>query len=107
MKRVGFLLKVKETMMEEYKKHHENVWPEMLDALKRTGWHNYTLFIRDDGLIFGYFETPVDFQTALDKVAQEEVNARWNAFMEPYFENLSGQLVDESMIELKEYFHLD
>ncbi len=107
MKRVGFLLKVKESMMEEYKKHHENVWPEMQDALKRAGWHNYTLFIRDDGLIFGYFETPVDFQTALDKIAQEEVNPRWNAFMEPYFENLGGQLVDQSMVELEEYFHLD
>lgn len=107
MKRVGFLLKVKEGLMPEYKKHHEHVWPEMQDALRRSGWHNYTLFIRDDGLIFGYFETPVDFQTALDKIAQEEVNPRWNAFMEPYFENLGDRLVDQSMIELEEYFHLD
>jgi L-rhamnose mutarotase len=107
MKRVGFLLKVKESMMAEYKEHHENVWPEMQEALTRSGWHNYTLFIRADGLIFGYFETPVDFQTALDNIAQEDVNPRWNAFMEPYFENLGDQLVDESMIELEEYFHLD
>ena len=58
MQRVGFLLKVKEDMIEEYKKHHETVWPEMLAALSRTGWHNYSLFMREDGLIFGYFERP-------------------------------------------------
>jgi L-rhamnose mutarotase len=107
MKRVGFLLKVKQDKMEEYKKHHENVWPEMQDALRRSGWHNYTLFIRSDGLIFGYFETPVDFQAALDAIANEEINPRWNEFMAPYFENLGELAVDESMIELEEYFHLD
>ena len=45
MKRIEFLLKVKEDKIEEYKKIHENVWPEMREALKRTGWHNYWLFM--------------------------------------------------------------
>ncbi|MCA9998953.1 MAG: L-rhamnose mutarotase, partial [Anaerolineales bacterium] len=44
MKRIGFLLKVKQEMLEEYKKHHEAVWPEMLAVLSRHGWHNYSLF---------------------------------------------------------------
>ena len=61
MKRVAFLLKVKEDKIQEYKKHHEHVWPEMLQALRRTGWSNYSLFMREDGLLFGYFETPQDF----------------------------------------------
>jgi len=51
MKRVGFLLKVKPEKVEEYKKRHKAVWPEMLDALHRIGWHNYSLFMRDDGLV--------------------------------------------------------
>ena len=72
MKRVGFLLKVKEDRIEEYKRHHKAVWPEMLDALRRTGWHNYSLFMRDDGLLFGYFETPDDFQAALDALRHEK-----------------------------------
>ena len=53
MKRVAFLLKVKEDKTEEYRKRHESVWSEMLDALRRNGWHNYSLFMRDDGLLFG------------------------------------------------------
>lgn len=107
MKRVGFILKVKQDKLEEYKKHHESVWPEMLDALRRHGWHNYSLFMRDDGLLFGYFETPNSFQAALDGMADEEINAKWQEFMAPYFEDLDGAHADESMLELEEVFHLD
>ncbi|GAB4544533.1 MAG: L-rhamnose mutarotase [Anaerolineae bacterium] len=107
MKRVGFLLKVKQEMIPEYKKHHEAVWPEMLDALRRTGWHNYSLFLRDDGLLFGYFEAEESFQASLDGMAKEEINLRWQEFMKPYFEALGGDRPDQSMVELEEVFHLD
>lgn len=107
MKRVAFILKVREDKIEEYKRHHQQVWPEMLDALRRTGWHNYSLFMRDDGLLFGYFETPESLQAALDGMSREEVNARWQEFMAPSFEGLGGAHPDETMIELEEVFHLD
>lgn len=107
MKRVGFLLKVKENMIDEYVEHHKDVWPEMLDALRRTGWHNYSLFMREDGLLFGYFEAERDFQSSLADMAREEINAKWQEFMAPYFEDLGGAQADESMQELQEVFHLD
>ncbi len=107
MRRVGFVLKVRQDKLAEYKQHHQRVWPEMLAALRRTGWHNYSLFLRDDGLLFGYFETPESFQAALAGMAKEEINARWQEFMAPYFENLSGAHADESMVQLAEVFHLD
>jgi L-rhamnose mutarotase len=107
MKRVGFLLQVRKDKLEEYKAHHKKVWTEMLDALRRTGWRNYSLFVRDDGLMFGYFETPDSFQAALAGMAKEEINAKWQTFMAPYFENLSGAHADASMLELQEVFHLD
>ena len=50
------MLKVREDRLDEYKRHHEAVWPEMLEALSRNGWHNYSLFMAGDGLMFGYFE---------------------------------------------------
>jgi L-rhamnose mutarotase len=107
MKRVGFLLKVKPEKIDEYKAHHTQVWPEMLDALRRTGWGNYSLFMRDDGLLFGYFETPDSFQAALDGMSREEINTRWQAFMAPYFEGVGGTHADQMMEELVEVFHLD
>jgi L-rhamnose mutarotase len=107
MKRVAFLLKVKPDRIEAYKKHHQAVWPEMLDALRRTGWHNYSLFMREDGLLFGYFETPESFQAALAGMTKEEINTKWQEFMAPYFEGLGSAHADEMMVQLEEVFHLD
>jgi L-rhamnose mutarotase len=106
MQRVGFLLQVKKDKIEEYKKHHEAVWPEMLAALRRTGWRNYSLFLRDDGLLFGYFEAEESFQASLEGMAKEEINLRWQEFMGPYFEAITGR-PDQSMIHLEEVFHTD
>jgi L-rhamnose mutarotase len=74
MKRMGFLLKVKEEKIAEYKRINENVWPEMCEAIKRTEWHNYSLFMREDGMLFGYFETPVNLQIALGGMSKEEIS---------------------------------
>ena len=107
MKRVGFLLKVRQDKIDEYKDSHESVWPEMLAALRQAGWHNYSLFMRNDGLLFGYFETPESFQSALAGTKDLEVNKRWQEFVAPYFESLNATHADESMLELEEVFHLD
>jgi L-rhamnose mutarotase len=55
--RICFVLRVKPHRLEEYKERHRAVWPEMQEALSRTGWHNYSLFLREDGLLVGYLET--------------------------------------------------
>ena len=106
MQRVGFLLQVKKDKLEEYKQHHRAVWPDMLAALRRTGWHNYSLFLRDDGLLFGYFEAAESFQASLDGMGTEEINLKWQEFMGPYFEAIGGR-PDESMVQLEEVFHTD
>jgi len=107
MQRVGFLLKVREDRLDEYKEHHRNVWPDMLEALTRQGWKNYSLFMRPDGLMFGYVEVADTFQVALDGMATEDVNSRWQEFMKPYFDSQDGARPDESMVELEEVFHVD
>jgi L-rhamnose mutarotase len=106
MQRVGFLLKVKAELVDEYKRRHQEVWPDMLDALRRSGWRNYSLFMGDDGLLFGYFETSESFQAALDGMSTEAVNERWQAEMAPFFEG-TGDHADDMMKELVEVFHLD
>ena len=78
----------------------------MLEALRETGWHNYSLFMRNDGLLFGYLETD-DFDQARARMATKEVNLRWQKEMAPFFEALAGMRPDQSMIELEEVFHLD
>ena len=107
MKRIGFLLKVRPEKMEEYKDFHKHVWPDMCEALTKTGWNNYSIFMREDGLLFGYFETPESLQAAQQGMSKEEVNDRWQTMMAPFFENLGGAHPDEGMVELEEIFHLD
>ena len=105
MTRVCFLLRVKKRRLAEYKRRHKKVWPEMLAALRRTGWHNYSLFLREDGLLVGYLETP-NFKKALAGMAKEDVNARWQKDMAPFFERLEGQRPDQALVTLEEVFHL-
>jgi L-rhamnose mutarotase len=105
LKRVCFTLQVKPGRLEEYRERHRTVWPEMLNALRQTGWNNYSLFLREDGLLIGYLET-TDFQKALRGMAALEVNARWQREMAPFFES-DGKKADELMRELDEVFHLE
>jgi L-rhamnose mutarotase len=105
MERVCFLLKVRKERLSDYKQRHEAVWEDMLQALRETGWHNYSLFLREDGMLVGYLETP-DFAAALSGMSQQEVNARWQREMAPFFENLEGQRPDEGLLRLPEIFHL-
>ena len=105
MERICFLLKVRADRIEEYRRRHADVWPEMRQALSDTGWHNYSLFLRDDGLLVGYLETE-DFEAARAAMNATEVNARWQAEMGPMFEALDGAAPDEAMRPLVEVFHL-
>jgi L-rhamnose mutarotase len=104
--RVCFLLKVREEKIEEYKKRHAAVWPEMLDALRQTGWRNYSLFLKPDGLLVGYLEAD-DFEKCTAGMKDHPVNARWQAEMAPFFESISGGGADDNMFPLEEVFHLD
>ena len=106
MPRVGFCFKVKPELIPEYRERHRQVWPEMLQALRETGWRDYSLFMRDDGLLFGYLETD-DFDRALAGMAEREVNLRWQRDMAPFFEIEPGRRPDQSMLRLEEVFHLD
>ncbi|ASN53704.1 L-rhamnose mutarotase [Sinomonas sp. R1AF57] len=96
-----FLLRIRPEKLAEYVEVHQRVWPEMLDALRGTGWRNYSLFLRaEDGLVVGYFEAD-DAWDAETLMARHPVNARWQAQMAQYF-------VEGSAPEgLLQYFHLE
>jgi L-rhamnose mutarotase len=104
--RVCFQLQVRPDRVEEYRARHAAVWPDMLQALAATGWHNYSLFLRADGLLIGYVET-TSIEEAQAGMARTEVNARWQAEMAEFFEDLEGRAPDEGFLVLEEIFHLE
>jgi L-rhamnose mutarotase len=105
-RRVCFLLRVRPDRAQEYRERHAEVWPEMLEALRGTGWRNYSIFLRDDGLLIGYLECD-DFAASVAAMNATAVNARWQAEMAPFFELAPGVAPDAAMTPLAEIFHLD
>lgn len=104
--RVCFLLQIRPEKLDEYLSVHQHVRAEMLEPLSRTGWRNYSLFVRKpDGLVVGHLETD-DYAAAQRAMAEEEVNQRWQATMAPYFADLDGRRPDDGSQRLAEYFHL-
>jgi L-rhamnose mutarotase len=106
VQRVCFQLQVRQDRIEEYTARHRAVWPDMLAALATTGWHNYSLFLREDGLLIGYFETP-DLQAALAGMDAAEVNLRWQEEMAEFFVELGDARPDTGFRRLAEVFNLE
>jgi L-rhamnose mutarotase len=106
MSRVCFILRVRPDRLDEYRARHREVWPEMLEALRDMGWRNYSLFLREDGLLVGYLECD-DFDASRAAMEERDVNARWQADMAPFFELPGGERPDTGLVRLEEVFHLD
>ena len=102
VERVGFVLRVKPSKIDEYVAAHAAVWPEMRAALEDAGIRNYTIF-RAGTSVFGYFET--DDREATERfLADQPVCARWQDAMAEFLE----ERVDESgPSALQEIFRLD
>ncbi len=105
MERVCFVLRLRQDRLEEYRARHREVWPEMQQALRQTGWGNYSLFLGPGPLLIGYLETE-SFDEARRRMQELPVNARWQAEMAGFFE-ADGELADNAMRPLPELFHLD
>jgi L-rhamnose mutarotase len=105
MPRYCFQLQVKPDRIAEYRERHAAVWPEMLRALAETGWHNYSLFLRPDGLLIGYVESP-DLRAAQAAMGETDVNHRWQTQMGEFFEALDDP-PDQGFVLLEEVFHLE
>ena len=104
MERVCFLARVRPDRLDEYRERHRDVWPEMLAALSKAGWGNYSIFLTADGLLVGYLETG-DYQAALAAMAGTDVNRRWQAEMAEFF--VADGPPDQSFTRVEEIFHLD
>ena len=81
MNRYMWVLEVRPGYEQEYKRRHDEIWPEMIADLSRAGIRNYSIF-RHGVMLYGYFETD-DLDKARRALARSEVNARWQKFMAP------------------------
>ena len=104
MERIAFMMRVKAGQEAEYRRRHQAVWPEMLQALKDAGCSNYSIFMRGQDL-FAYMEV-TDFERFKEQMAASPDAQRWESHMAGIMER--GILPETGFHEvLPEVFHLD
>lgn len=81
MARHMWVLEVRPGYEEEYKRRHDMIWPDMVDALRAAGIRNYSIF-RHGLQLFGYFEAD-DLAATIAALSNSEVNRRWAEYMAP------------------------
>ncbi|UIP57378.1 L-rhamnose mutarotase [Agromyces marinus] len=104
--RVCFQLQVDPARLDEYRERHAAVWPDMLRAIEASGRRNYSLFLRQDGLLIGYYEVDDD-AAAQAALASDPRTAAWEAEMAEFFIALDGRRPDQGAPRLPEVFHLE
>ncbi len=104
MERVCFTFEIYPGTEAEYKKRHDEIWPELVEAIKAAGQSNYSLFRRGTTII-GYVECEPDSATAFAKVNSAASSPRW----QEWFKDVIVSLTDENgeLIRLEEVWHLD
>lgn len=106
MQRVCFQLQVKPELIGEYVERHKAVWPTMLRAIEASRRRNYSLFLRGDGLLIGYYEVDDD-EAAQRSLAENPDTAEWEAEAARYFVALDGSRPDQAAPQLREVFNLE
>jgi len=112
MKRYGWVIGVKENKIDEYKKLHVAVWPEVLDMIKQCNISNYSIYLRKllDGryYLFSYLEyTGSDFAADIAKMAADPMTQKWWDVCMPCQEPLPDKAEGEWWADMEEVFHCD
>jgi L-rhamnose mutarotase len=105
MQRVGFLIQVKPEKLDEYKRIHAKVWPELLAELSAAGMRNYSLWLRPDGMEFGYLEVE-DWEAACAYLARSEVHTRWQIAMQEFLDTPAEGEGGQPIQMLEQVFYL-
>ena len=112
MKRYGWVIGLKDEKIEEYKRLHVNVWPDVLDMIKQCNIQNYSIYMRklEEGktYLFSYLEyTGDDFNSDMAKMAADPTTQKWWAVCEPCQQPLTDRPEGAWWADMKEVFHLD
>lgn len=80
MEKYAWRGKIVPGMQEEYKKRHDNIWPEMKEVLADAGIVNYSIWMQGEELL-GYYECEKGVEYAAKVQAESNVVKKWNEYM--------------------------
>ena len=107
MKRYGQVIQVRPEKLDEYKRLHAAVWPDVLNMIAQCNIRNYSIFHRD-GLLFAHFQyVGDDFDADMAKMAADPTTQEWWAVCKPCQQPVSTAAPDEWWADMDEVFHCD
>lgn len=80
MEKYAWRGRVADGQIEEYRRRHDAIWPEMKEVLREAGIRNYTIWLSGQEL-FGYYECTKGLDYAARVQAESPVVQRWDAYM--------------------------
>ncbi|MCL5770938.1 MAG: L-rhamnose mutarotase [Actinobacteria bacterium] len=110
MLRFGSIFKIKPEFKDEYKKAHDEIWPELVKEIKKTGIKNYSIFFRKDGTLFSYFETDLDVKELTKrqkKYLKKDICRKWQECMSQYVIKEGNPEDIPDFEDLEEVFYLN
>ena len=106
MERVGMVFKIKPELKADYKKAHDEIWPELKELIKESGISNYSIYFKKDGTLFAYLEAE-DYSKAMEISSKAEIAERWQEYMDRFFVNKDKSLIGPEVEIMEEVFHID
>ncbi len=76
---MAFRMNVRPGAEAEYLRRHDEIWPEMVEALRKAGFRRYSIH-RDGTTLFAFFESE-NVRATLAAIVADPANARWAAMM--------------------------
>jgi L-rhamnose mutarotase len=104
MKRSAFKMKVKLGFEAEYKKRHDQIWPELKTELSNAGIHDYSIFLDEETNILFAVQKLDDNNTAAE-LPKTSVVRKWWDYMKDIMEYNPDSTPKATA--LKEVFHMD
>ena len=98
----AFTMRLKPNSLAEYKRHHDNIWPELVAEIEKSGIAQITIF-EADPVLFLYSE--IYDEKAWDKLWSSKIHDKWGEIMNKLMHFNEKGLVDSS--EVREVFHLE
>jgi len=107
MQRFGWVIGIKPEAIEQYKRYHAQVWPEVLDMIRQCNIRNYSIYLKDN-LLFGYYEYHgADHDADMRKMAAHPKTQEWWSIMGPMQQPLPTRREGEWWAQMEEVFHMD
>lgn len=107
MKRYGSLIGLRPEALDEYKRYHAAVWPEVLAMIRKCNIRNYSIFLKD-GLLFSYFEYHgTNYDADMAHMAADPKTQEWWKIMGPMQRPLETRAAGEWWASMEEVFHVD